>query len=113
MIAHSWPGCTRIAQMDVPLDDAIEAEAVAQLLDPDLKEARLDSVIQVYDINDLDALVARFVSDKRVQSFEMDPELFAAARSAAAAEHVCAARSADARIGRRTCRATRCRDWPA
>jgi hypothetical protein len=61
----------------VPLDDAIEAEAVAQLLDPDLKEARLDSVIQAYAINDLDALVARFVSDKRVQSFEMNPEVFA------------------------------------
>jgi hypothetical protein len=70
-------GLHAYAQMDVPLDDAIEAEAVAQLLDADLKEPRIDSVIIAYAINDLDALVARFISDKRVQSFEMDPALFA------------------------------------
>jgi tetratricopeptide (TPR) repeat protein len=70
-------GLHAYAQMEVPLDDAIEAEAVAQLLDLDLKEARLDSVIQSYAINDLDALVTRFVTDKRVQSFEMDPAVFA------------------------------------
>ena len=70
-------GLHAFAQMDVPLDDAIEAEAVAQLLDADLKEPRLDSVIQAYSINDLDGLIARLLSDKRVQPIEMDPEMFA------------------------------------
>jgi tetratricopeptide (TPR) repeat protein len=70
-------GLHAFAQMDVPLDDAIEAEAIAQLLDADLKEPRLDSVIQSYAINNLDELVPRLISDKRVQSFDMDPELFA------------------------------------
>lgn len=70
-------GLHAYSQMEVPVDDAIEAEAVAQLLDPDLKEARLDSIIKAYAINDLDALVARLISDKRVQAFEMDPEVFA------------------------------------
>jgi hypothetical protein len=70
-------GLHAYAQMEVPLDDAVEAEAVAQLLDADLKEARLDSVVQSYAINDLDALVPRLISDKRVQSFEMDPAAFA------------------------------------
>ena len=70
-------GLHAYAQMDVPLDDAVEAEAIAQMLDADLKEKRLDSTIQSFAIRDLDALVARFSSDKRVQSFEMDPQAFA------------------------------------
>jgi hypothetical protein len=70
-------GLHAYAQLDVPLDDAVEAEAIAQMLDPELKEKRLDSTIQVFAIRDLDALVARLSSDKRVQSFEMDPQLFA------------------------------------
>jgi tetratricopeptide (TPR) repeat protein len=70
-------GLHAYAQLDVPLDDAVEAEAIAQLLDPDLKEARLDSVVHAYAIVDMDALVTRLLSDKRVQSFEMDPALFA------------------------------------
>ncbi|MEX0643603.1 MAG: hypothetical protein WD468_12945 [Pirellulales bacterium] len=66
-------GLHAFAQLDVPLDDAIEAEEVAQLLDPDQRDEQLDSVLQVYEIADLDALVARFVSDPRVESFAVDP----------------------------------------
>ncbi len=66
-------GLHAFAQMEVPLDDAVEAEAVAQLLDPDQRDEQLDSVIQIYDINDLDALVARFAADSRVESFNVDP----------------------------------------
>lgn len=70
-------GLHAYAQMDVPVDDAVEAEAIAQMLDADLKEKRLDSTIQIFEIKDLDELVAKFSSDKRVQSFEMDPQAFA------------------------------------
>lgn len=70
-------GLHAYSQLEVPLDDAVEAEAIAQMLDPDLKEKRLDSTIQIFEIRDLDALIAKFSSDKRVQSFEMDPQLFA------------------------------------
>ena len=70
-------GLHAFAQMDVPLDDAVEAEAIAQLLDEDLKENRVDSVIQSYAINELDGLVAKLISDKRVHGFDMDPQLFA------------------------------------
>ena len=41
-------GLHAYAQFEVPLDDAIEAEAIAQLLDPEAKEDILDSVAQVY-----------------------------------------------------------------
>ncbi|MCI0335486.1 MAG: hypothetical protein L0228_19950 [Planctomycetes bacterium] len=70
-------GLHAYAELEVPLDDAIEAEAIAQLLDPNIKETRLDSVVQVYDVSDIDSLVARLLSDARVQAFEMDPALFA------------------------------------
>jgi hypothetical protein len=70
-------GLHAYAQLDVPLDDAVEAEAVAQLLDPDAKEARLDSVVQAFAIADMDTLITRLLSDKRIQAFEMDPALFA------------------------------------
>jgi len=70
-------GLHAFAQMDVPLDDAVEAEAIAQLLDADPKEPRLDSVVLSFAINDLEALVPKLISDKRVQSFEMDPSAFA------------------------------------
>jgi hypothetical protein len=60
------------AQLDVPLDDAVEAEAIAQLLDPELKASRLNSVVQVYSIVNLDELVARLEKDVRLQPFEFE-----------------------------------------
>ena len=70
-------GLHAYAQMDVPLDDAIEAEAIAQLLDEDQREPKVDSVIQIYENIDLEALVAKLSADRRVQSFEMSPEMLA------------------------------------
>src|SRR5262245_34689806 len=70
-------GLHAYAQLDVPLDDAIEAEAIAQMIDPDQKDTRLDSVVQIYGIADLDALVSKFVSDRRLQAFDLDPSAFA------------------------------------
>jgi hypothetical protein len=66
-------GLHAFAEMEVPLDDAVEAEAIAQLLDPDRQEQPLDSVLQSYDINNLDVLVARFAADPRVETFDVDP----------------------------------------
>lgn len=71
-------GLHAFAQLDVPLDDAVEAEAIAQLLDADLREKALDSVVQVYTVTNQDSLVERLLSDKRVQAFTMDPAAFAA-----------------------------------
>ncbi|MEX2310275.1 MAG: hypothetical protein WD738_22090 [Pirellulales bacterium] len=70
-------GLHAYAQLEVPWDDAVEAEAIAQLLDADQKEERLDSIVQTYAIHDLDALVPKFASDRRVQAFDMDPATFA------------------------------------
>lgn len=70
-------GLHAYAQLDVPLDDAVEAEAVAQLIDPDLTETKLDTAKQAYSIRNFDALMVRLTSDKCIQSFEMDPAVFA------------------------------------
>jgi hypothetical protein len=67
-------GLHGFAQLDVPLDDAVEAEAVAQLLDPNCREEQFDSVARVYDVEDIDTLVTQLTSDRRVASFELDPE---------------------------------------
>jgi tetratricopeptide (TPR) repeat protein len=71
-------GLHAYAQFDVPLDDAIEAEAIAQLLDPEEKETLLDSVARVYLIRDIDRLGERLAADGRVESFEVDPAELAA-----------------------------------
>jgi hypothetical protein len=70
-------GLHAFAQLDVPLDDAVEAEAIAQLLDPAGKEQMLESVVRVHAINDLDALDERFADDPRVQAIELDPSQLA------------------------------------
>lgn len=70
-------GLHAFAGLDVPLDDAVEAEAIAQLLDPEKKEQTLDSVVCVYSVRDMDELVSRLTVDARVQSFEVDPATLA------------------------------------
>ncbi len=69
-------GLHAYAQMEVPLDDAVEAEAIAQLLDNESKEELLDSVVRVYAIEDLDSLLANLDADPRVQPFDVDPAQF-------------------------------------
>jgi len=66
-------GLHAYAQMPVPIDDAVEAEAIAQLLDNEAKEVMFDSVVRSYEIKDLDTLVENLSADRRTQSFEIDP----------------------------------------
>jgi hypothetical protein len=71
-------GLHAYAQFEVPLDNAIEAEAIAQLLDPEAKEDILDSVAQVYRIRDVEQLTERLRGDGRAQAFDVDPAELAA-----------------------------------
>lgn len=66
-------GLQAYSQMEVPLDDAVEAAAVAQLLDNENKEQTHDSVVRSYEIKDLDSLLEKLSGDRRVQPFEIDP----------------------------------------
>lgn len=70
-------GLHAFAELDAPLDDAVLAEAVAQLLDTNLKEERIDSLVVSYDVEDLDALASRFSADRRIEPFDLDPATLA------------------------------------
>ncbi len=67
-------GLHEYAQLDAPLDNTIEAEALAQLVDPGLKDPTLDTVKLVYPIDDDEALATRLASDKRIENYPMDPQ---------------------------------------
>jgi hypothetical protein len=67
-------GLHQFAKLNVPEDDAVEAEALAQLLDADLRDERLESVRIIYPINSDDAAAERLASDKRIERYELDPE---------------------------------------
>lgn len=71
-------GLHAYAQLDVPTDDAVRAEAIAQLLDPNLKAESCDTVVQTYEVNDLDALAAHCTADRRLEVFDVDPQAEAA-----------------------------------
>jgi hypothetical protein len=82
-LMHGWlghvdkfvAGLHQFARLNVPLDDAVEAEALAQLLDPNLHDAKLASIRLIYPIKDEDAATERLASDKRIERYELDPEV--------------------------------------
>ena len=67
-------GLHQFAKLNVPLDEAIEAEALAQLVDPNFDEPVLASVRITYPILNDDAVTERLASDKRIEHYELDPE---------------------------------------
>ena len=70
-------GLHAYAQLEVPLEDAVEAEAIAQLLDSQLERRAAGFGRASVRIHDMDRLVERLTSDRRVQPFEIDPAEFA------------------------------------
>jgi tetratricopeptide (TPR) repeat protein len=67
-------GLHHFARLDVPLDEAVEAEALAQLVDPNLEESALESVRLTYPLANEEAATERLAADKRVEPYELDPE---------------------------------------
>lgn len=66
-------GLHEYATLDVPTDDAVEAEALAQLVDPNVEDPKLETVRLVYPITDDDALAECLATDKRVEDYPLDP----------------------------------------
>ncbi|HJS07403.1 MAG TPA: hypothetical protein VJ809_07065 [Pirellulales bacterium] len=62
---------------DVSLDDAVEAEALAQLLDRENAEGSIDSLLVTFAVNDTDELERRLASDRQADRMEIDPRAFA------------------------------------
>ncbi len=71
-------GMHTFAAGDVPLEDAIEAEAITQLLDPALQDAPIDVVRVTYPIADEEQLTSLLAADARVAPYKMDPSEHAA-----------------------------------
>ncbi|TWT85313.1 hypothetical protein Pla123a_01200 [Posidoniimonas polymericola] len=79
-LVHGWLGEQDVfakalrdfAERDVPLEDAVEAVAIAQLIDPEIKDAMLDVVRLAYPILDEEELLARLAKDPRVATIEQD-----------------------------------------
>ena len=62
----------------VPMDDAIEAEALAQLLDPETNADKLDDVTVIYPLRDTEKVMEKLLSDRRASRMEMDLSKLAA-----------------------------------
>lgn len=62
----------KFAALDVPLEDAVEAEALAQLIDPDAQSDAIDLLLIEYGVAETDDLVARLTSDKHTVHMPTD-----------------------------------------
>lgn len=64
----------RLAALEVTLDEAVEAEALAQLLDVDGAEPPIEVVIVPYPIADIERLLAALASDRRAAQAPVEQE---------------------------------------
>ena len=70
----------RVAALQgIPLEDAVEAEALAQLIDPDSHAERIDELTLTYAVGDVSALNEILLADRRTSVIPMDPRGFAEA----------------------------------
>lgn len=83
-LVYSWlgdlercaAGLHEYACRDVPLDEAVEAEALAQLIDPELKEASVDVVRITYPITDEEEVTARLTRNPGFAPYDVTAEEF-------------------------------------
>lgn len=76
-VLRSWLGdlsgavtaLRKYATLDVTYDDALEAEALAQLLDPAAPADVVDELRATFDVADLDPVLEQLAGDKRVAAF--------------------------------------------
>jgi len=67
--AESWHKCAAVDGLD--LDDAIEAEAMAQLLS-DAEDETVDRVVQTYPVSDAERVSEQLLSGRNVARMELD-----------------------------------------
>ena len=73
-VARFAAGLHEYAQLEVPTDNAVEAEALAQLIDPELEDPKLDTIKSIYELEDVEVLVEQFAADKRIEDYAIDPK---------------------------------------
>ncbi len=62
---------------EVELDDKVEAEALAQLIDRQPVEDKVLSVMQKYPVEDMEKLLEKFTDDGRIELLPVDPSTLA------------------------------------
>ena len=67
-------GLRLYARQDIPVDDAVEAEAIAQLVDADSQEPTTDSVRVTYEVTDSQKLVDILTKDSRIVAYPLPEE---------------------------------------
>lgn len=73
--AVAWRAYARAG--NILLDDAVEAEAVAQLLNADQEEGEVDVVSVAFKVNDTEKLTERLAADRRISRMPIDPSTLA------------------------------------
>jgi hypothetical protein len=69
----------KYATLSVPLDDAVEAEAMAQLLDRDRAEGIIESLLVTFQVANMEELETRLAASRQFDRAEIDPRAFAEA----------------------------------
>ncbi len=67
-------GLHEYARLETSEDRAVEAEALAQLIDPNLEDPKLETVRIAYAVSDEDALAERLAEDKRIENYPLNTE---------------------------------------
>lgn len=65
----------KLSTLDIPADEAIEAEAYAQLLDTDAPVDTVDVLNVSYQIVDIERLLERLLADKQAEALPVDQSL--------------------------------------
>ena len=65
----------KLATLDIPLDDAVEAEATAQMLDEAVADEEIDLLRVVVDTSDLDRLMEALAASPRAVSVAAPPRM--------------------------------------
>jgi hypothetical protein len=79
-VVHGWlgdverfaNGLREFSRLNVPEYQAVEAEALAQLVDPTLSDPTLETVRIVFEVKDEDVLSELLTGDKRIENYPLD-----------------------------------------
>ena len=75
-VARFAAGLHEYSRLDVPLDNAIEAEALGQIVNPNLEDPKLETVKCTFELDDVDEIENKLNTDKRVENYAIDPAEF-------------------------------------
>jgi hypothetical protein len=71
--ARSVAAWRKLSELEIPQDDAVEAAAIAQLLDRDNRGDMIELVSTTYTLSDFELLSAQFGADRRTVELPIDP----------------------------------------